>query len=280
MACSGSIDELGISKDIARWTTNFTPPTQAYTQDANTALLLPFDSLPDRIDAAKALNIDFSDSHTPVPYGDVQIDITKSVSGGASARFDGSGDYLTLPDSDDWNFGTGNFTIDSWVKVISLPNNGQAYALLDQRQDSSNYQTFYIVRNDTNDTAQITYNFVTAGSQNFLSSQWLSWQLNAWYHIALVRDGDMFTIYRDGVNIGTASLSAPVMNYSASVEIGRYGGVTYANWHLDEYRISKGVARWTSNFTPPASAYETDENTSLLLHFDGETGSRNFPLFS
>lgn len=62
----------------------------------------------------------FSDNgvtgHTVTANGNAQIDTAQSKFGNASGLFDGTGDYLTIPDHADWNFGTGNFTIDAWIR--------------------------------------------------------------------------------------------------------------------------------------------------------------------
>ena len=66
--------------------------------------------------------IDSSRSHkTVTPNGNSQIDTAQSKFGGASSLFDGTGDYLSVPDSEDWNFGTGSFTFDFWVRFNAAP---------------------------------------------------------------------------------------------------------------------------------------------------------------
>ena len=59
--------------------------------------------------------------------------------------------------------------------------------------------------------------------------------------------------------------------------IGSRGNEEHFNGWLDEIRISKGIARWTTNFTPSSSEYSTDTYTKLLLHCNGSMGSTNFP---
>ena len=79
---NGYLDELRISKGIARWTSDFTPPSS--------------------------------------PYGKVATVTSQKKFGTASGEFKGSGEYLSLADSDDWNVGSGDFTIDAWVKWNSV----------------------------------------------------------------------------------------------------------------------------------------------------------------
>jgi hypothetical protein len=103
--------------------------------------------------------------------------------------------------------------------------------------------------------------------------------VNTWYHIAFVRTGTTFRTFLDGSQLGADYTDADAVPDLVSVaQIGGYGlaGANYLNGWLDEFRISKGIARWTSNFTPSTSAPTGDSNTVLLLHMDGADGSNTF----
>ena len=85
--------------------------------------------------------------------------------------------------------------------------------------------------------------------------------LNTWYHIAVVRENGTAKLYINGVHEGTAnSFSTPSNSlnvvigsmYSAEGDNHNWG----LNGYIDEIRISKGIARWTSNFTPPDQPYQ------------------------
>jgi hypothetical protein len=95
--------------------------------------------------------------------------------------------------------------------------------------------------------------------------------LNQWHHLALVRHGNDFTGYADGVGTPLITSSSAIHNSSATLKIGENGGV-YG--YLDEVRISKGVARYTDDFDPgelrPFSCQDSD--TKLLLHMNSSTG--------
>jgi len=85
-------------------------------------------------------------------------------------------------------------------------------------------------------------------------------------------------IFQDGTQVGTTLTDTdPMPDLGATLRIGTYAGATqFLNGWLDEFRVSKGVARWTSNFTPPTSAHVADSSTVLLLHMDGADGSTTF----
>ena len=228
---SGYMEEFRVSKGDARWTTNFTPPTEAYTTDGNTSLLLH-------------MNGDSSDEgHKVVPY-DVKLNAATGVIDG-SMYFDGS-DYITIPDSDDWNFGTSNFTIDFRVRI-------------------SNNSVFSPFIGASDQTEQIGWNNTGAGSNrlyiyneptNYVATTTSTITNNTWYHVAFVRADGVLYIFLDGVLQG----SGVTMNTSFDLNGFNIGalGSNYFSGYMDEFHIEKGVARWTSNFTPPTEAYSAD----------------------
>ena len=76
---------------------------------------------------------------------------------------------------------------------------------------------------------------------------------------------------------GQFNVSGTITTKAEAKRIGVWAGGAYSNnGYIDEFRISKGIARWTSNFTPPTEAYTTDLYTKLLLHMDGTNGSTTF----
>jgi hypothetical protein len=128
---------------------------------------------------------------------------------------------------------------------------------------------------------QVVFHFYDGTSeQDIRQNSSPNFAVNTWYHVALVRSGNSWYIFQNGSQLGsTVTNSGAIQDYSGSVYIGKYGfdksPLYFSGW-LDEFRVSKGIARWTSNFTPPASAYSNDANTVLLLHMDGTEGSTSF----
>ena len=113
-----------------------------------------------------------------------------------------------------------------------------------------------------------------------MTSAW-SVSTGVWYHLAFVRTGASAKIFIDGVSQtlteNTAFGTNDVGNLATPLIIGAYSDNSlYLNGYIDELRISKGIARWTSNFTPSTEPYTTDSYTKLLLHFDGTNGSTTF----
>jgi len=122
--------------------------------------------------------------------------------------------------------------------------------------------------------------FVGVGSTGYIAKSTALTDTTSFHHIALVRYGSTLTIYVDGVaGATTANLSTNSINSSPNkLAVGRDGEYVggYFNGWIDEYRVSKGIARWTSNFTPPTIEYASDSYTVLLLHMDGSSGSTTF----
>jgi len=181
--------------------------------------------------------------------GDAQLDTAQKKFGTASILFDGTGDYVTVSDSDDWYFDTGDFTLDFQVRFNS----------------TSGTQIFICQTAAGNPYWRLatTSNIITFTMENGATviSHAKSWthSTNTWYHVALVRYNGVFTTYIDGVSLGSTTDSTSIPNISAALLIGAdTANSQYLNGWMDEIRISKGIARYTANFTPPTAAYSAD----------------------
>ena len=221
--------------------------------DAFTSLIL-------HMDGANGSTI-FTDSSinsiSVTANADIKLSTNAYKFGNTSALFDGVGDQLTFPMNSAFNFGSGDFTVDCWFKFNSIPtgnlfNTGQ-YILSNGPNNSGPGLDLILgstlIRFNLND-----YNSITVQGAYIPDT--------SWHHFALVRNGTTFTLYLDGVSIGSNTSSATMTTWTGLWSIGRCEAAGentgYFNGYIDEYRISKGVARWTSNFTPPSTAYYVD----------------------
>ena len=207
----------------------------------------------------------FTDSsqspYTVTANGNAQIDTAQSKFGGASGLFDGTGDFLSVPDSADWQFDGGSnlnlWTIDFWVMFNGDPGTGE-YGFINQYVDGNNYIVFQIKSNGLRIRVQVASADVVDISQSWNPAT------ATWYHVALVKDGiNGYMHFVDGSQIGSTTLDITTLpDLAASLIIARStddGGSTHdLNGWMDELRISVGAARWTANFTPPTSAYSLD----------------------
>lgn len=202
---------------------------------------------------------------TVTPAGNAQIDTAQSKFGGASMLFDGTGDYLTVPDSADWVFGTGDFTIDFWVRAWAT---GVRQRILTQLIGVNNCLNFRI---DTDNKLYfIAESAAGASLANYNTTDAVNIADAAWHHIAFVRSGTNFYIFLDGVSqgltVGTAIGANSLSDGDSALFIAANAtsGLESVNGWIDEFRISKGVARWTANFTPPTAAYTIYENMTII----------------
>ena len=194
---------------------------------------------------------DFIDSsaseHTVSQEGNAKLENTEKKFGVTSGYFDGTGDYLTLADSEDWDLGTDNFTIDFWAYASAWTVGDGFFEIWD---DSNNFILARI--SGTQITLQM-YNGGEKINKDFTSA---NLPTNTWVHIAFVKDGSELTLYLDGVDTGSVTNSDTWPDLAGNLHIAynqKYG--KYYEGYLDEFRISKGVVRWTSNFTPDTSPY-------------------------
>jgi hypothetical protein len=183
--------------------------------------------------------------------GNTKIDSSQYKYGQGSAQFDGSGDYLSIPDSPDWDFGTQDFTVDFWVRYPSAP--GVHYLL--SRNNDTDFSFYY------NGSTLAFW----AGYASRISFSW-SPSANTWYHIALVRASGKLQFYLNGVKQGSdQTYTANMIGQSPLIIGGRSVGDIFLNGWLDDIRISQGVARYTANFTPTAINQGPSYHAHILL---------------
>lgn len=223
------------------------PPPDPYA--SNVSLLLHMDGT----NGSTTFTDTSSNTKTVTAAGNAQISTSQSKFGGASGAFDGSGDAVTIPDSDDFNFGSGEFTIEFWVYFNSLAvNTALASHAATSGSDFSWSLTWF-----TNNTLQFRYS--TNGTTGQTRSASFTPSTSTWYHIAIVRDAtNRLRIFADGVELYSVSISTiTLFNSSANLVFGaRYNSYEISlNGYLDDVRITKGVGRYNANFTPPTAAF-------------------------
>ena len=205
-------------------------------------------------------------------YGNPTLKARFKKFGDASALFNGSTDYLSSGDSDDWYFGDSPFTIDLQIRANSYSSNT---TFISQVGDSSNFWSLgYDTRNG--------YNFRALSSgieiANVTHANNTGYVSNSFHHVEVARSGSTFKIYRDGVELGTQTTANVMPDINGSLEIGRQNvtsSYNYYNGFIDELRVSL-TARHTDDFTPPTYQHSTDDDTVLLIHFDGPNNTQQF----
>jgi hypothetical protein len=193
--------------------------------------------------------------------GDAKLSTTQKKFGTASLLLDGTGDYCTVPDSNKWYFADQPFTIDLWLKIDAIA--GFTGGVCGQYVDVNNYWEFYI------DYGLPKFKIVVGGvtKADYRSASYV--RLGGWRHLELVRTGTSIYMFIDGLSkivvADTAISTNEVPNLAAVLEIGAVlNHSSVLTGSIDEFRISKGVARHTANFTPNTREYLPD-NRYLLV---------------
>ncbi len=184
--------------------------------------------------------------------GNAQIDTAQAKFGVSSGLFDGTGDYVSSADSADWEFGSGDFTIELFVRFNSTSGNATLLGKLDSA--ATDYMSFGISRSTT---SLLFYATSTGASFDIANGVSFATGLTTgvWYHVAINRTGTAWRGYIDGVGTSIATSSAAIVNSSYSLRLGGPSDSALHNGWIDEVRLTKGVGRYPSNFTPPTAAF-------------------------
>jgi len=161
--------------------------------------------------------------------------------------------------STDFNFGSGNFTIELWFNPGTTTTQRRMFFQKYTTGTVATSELFFNIGLNGTNTIAIAYD--GGGAETFVqSAATSSLSSNTWYHIALVRNGaTSFMVYVNGN--GTACNSAVnrtinTTTTSAFLLGGNYN-LNYTNCYIQDYRIYKGVAKYTASFTPPLSMITT-----------------------
>ena len=235
------ISNFRLVKGSAVYGGNFTPPTAPLTAITNTALLLNFKD---------AAIFDYAALNNLGTIGNADISTAVVKYGTGSLAFDGTGDWLQIDESSIFAFGTGDFTIEMWVYNTT---NSPTYAVLWDTRDSEPDDSSHIVLNLGkpswwyNGAARIQPATAPA--------------INTWYHLAVTRSGTSTKMFIDGTQVGSTYSDSNDYKANDYARIGSASdnpsGLNYFNGYIDDFRITKGLARYTANFTPPEAALPT-----------------------
>jgi len=189
----------------------------------------------------------FTDSSTNAlsvtANGNAQISTAQSKFGGASGYFDGTGDFLTVANSNNvLTFGSGDFTIEFWLYPL---NTSTLQVFLDFRPSAQGAYPVIYVQSGT------LHYYVNTANQISASSALTA---NQWQYVALAKSGTQTKMYVDAVQVGSTYTDNNTY-LAPTCRIGTSFDSFAANAYFDDLRITKGVARYTANFTPPTAPF-------------------------
>jgi hypothetical protein len=184
--------------------------------------------------------------------GAAKISTTQSKYGGSSLKFDATNSYLDFGDSDDWHFGTGDFTLQAWVWVDPSVSGGSMPVLA--QFDNSN-SSFYLALHPDRSIQFYNFSGPTVALTNLTTASG-TYSFSVWNHFAAVRHGNNFYLYLNGVKVAEAlSVSGALNNGTAPLRLGKATFMTQLIGYIDDAEITRGLCKYPSGttFTPPTA---------------------------
>jgi hypothetical protein len=269
---NGQATNIRVVKGIAAYTANFTPSisilpaTQAANvygipsaaiPAANTALLLrtfnePF-YLEDTSPNVKVL----SQVGSPVSTDQNPFYINGSI------KFNGSTDYLTVPNSTSLQLGAGDFTVECWVYFNSMPTS-TSQGFICKWASNSGWELYYSGSSGGTNRFAIYCNAGSGTANNARLNSSTVPGPNVWYHVAMTRASGTISLFVNGLR--EASVDGDTSNFTetTAVTIGSEGGTgLFMNGYITNARIVKGIAAYTANFTPSISILPATQSTNV-----------------
>jgi hypothetical protein len=171
-----------------------------------------------------------------------------------SFEFDGTGDGITCPDNTDFEFGSGDFTVECWVKQ----DDTSGFDVFVGKYGGSSDGEFIVGKNGNTPTF---YWQDSSGNANINATNFTG-NTSQWYHMACVREGDVFTMYINGVCENSTTDATTIKTTSNKLTIGIENDQSSSPFdgYIQDVRIYKGVSKYsgttigTQYFVPPATS--------------------------
>jgi hypothetical protein len=233
------------------------------------SLLLHFDALNSAgrfIDNSRNNNIITSSGEVIPTFANYKF-------GGASAYFDTVGDYLDISASSAFALGTGDFTIETWVATTAFSTQGtltRRLYMTDGQTISSTPGNFQFLLESSNGSIGLyDTNRIFSGSVSIANGNW--------NHVAVTKQSNTLRLFINGTLNNSASYTGSITANSGSPRprIGSYDSTSGSfNGYLDEFRITKGISRYTASFSVPTSAFPNSA-TETATKYIGLVGGLN-----
>ena len=199
----------------------------------DSVVLLLQDSLEDESSRNQAVTVS----------GDAAISTAQVKVGTHSLAFDNSGDRLTLPAGSDFAFGTGDYTVETWIYILPHSTTNQVRVL-----------------STSNSSSNFSFEVMSAGTlRMWTGSNLLNFGGNvtreSWHHVAFCRSGGTVRAFVDGLIVGGPVSNSTNMINNQSVQTPSTNAYPCPACYLDSFRITKGIARYTANFTTPSAPH-------------------------
>jgi hypothetical protein len=205
---------------------------------ANVSLLLHMDGS----NGSTTIVDSSSNGHIISVFGNAKLTTSDKKYGTAALTLDGTGDYLTVPAGSGFQLGTGDFTVECWCKPAVISGNDGLFTF----GGTSSGLSVSLYQNNW-------YLGTSGGGGTLMGSA--SSDLNVWRHVAVTRSGTSLRMFIDGTQKGSTITNSANLSDN-QLKVGYYYSSSFPfNGLIDEFRVTKGVARWTANFTPPTAPF-------------------------
>ena len=217
--------------------------------------------------------------HTLTANGNVSHQTEQKYFGTSSMQFDGTGDFISMPASHDFDLLGEDFTISFWWR----PTNNKTQFFFSHASDHHIAMSMYPGQKlglwaSSNGSS---WNIINAdGGGNGIGTT--AMQINTWYHLAFVRKGDNWRGYVNGVKeIEVTSTASITASHNEAFSVGNHGSSGSNDIHgfIDDFRWSKGVARYTEDFTLPTGSIGSLEHSAgdvvQVIYFESTGGTND-----
>ena len=238
---TGIVSDLRVINGKCLYTANFTPPTEPLTAIPETTFLGRF---------ANASIVDNAMMHNIETVADAQIDTTQKKFGTGALEFDGNGDYLSFKVINELALNI-DFTVELWFYARA----SRTHRMFSLHASGTGASYFAGLRVDLNGNGTFGL-YSSNGVTHSLTTSQGSWSVNTWTHLAITKSGNDFKFFKNGTQFYTAAPGHSLMTGSVHTigMLAAYG----ADWFdglIDDFRVTRGVVRYTSNFTPPTAPF-------------------------
>ena len=240
-------DETGVNTGSTDFPYNAT--TDRYVNSVDADLMIKSETT----DGSTTFTDSGDNGFTITAVGDVEHSTTQAKFGSSAISFDGTGDYLTVPDNDIFAIGTNDFTFECWVYHNNFTGTQNYYG---------QWGTSTALQLRVTSTTIVCY---YDGVSN-LESGAHGMSTNTWHHVAMTRSGSTFRIYIDGSAVATnSSFTGDIPNDNVAVSIGASGASNYFNGYMEEIRFINGTAAYSgASFTVPTTPIQTAATATLI----------------
>jgi hypothetical protein len=195
--------------------------------------------------------------------GDAQLSTNFPKFGTAALYLDGTNDSISAETSGGFGFGTGDFTVEFFIRPDEITGKK---TLFDLRDGSGTDTAINVVSLGASIGLQVGTTTAILGNTGLSTG--------TYYHVAVARTDSNTKLFIDGTQEGSTYSDSNDYGSTKPMVLGaEYDGATGAyKGYIDEYRVEKGVGKYRANFTAPVAELLGDRDTSVLLHFNGSAG--------